>query len=123
MSIKTTFMPSNWVLHDDKTVTFWVNQTNSNRATKFGLKPTGISNQGAGNGFGAEKLKFIEYSFKIPRDAEILNEQTGSTISWKFMIDGITIVLTYRNQYESKNWRYIGGRKSIEQINALLSRN
>jgi len=120
MSLKTTFMPSNWALHDDKTVTCWVNQTNSNRAIKFGLIPTGRSNLGASNGLSVEKIKYIEYSFKIPKNADIKKEQTGSTISWNFVIDGITIALTYRNQYESKNWRYVGMRRNVETLDKML---
>lgn len=119
MSAKNTFIPLNWVIDDNKFVTCWVTSANATRAAKFKLVPTGKSNMGTGIGFGADKIKYFEFAFQIDNDAEIHKEQTGSTISWNFSVNGVNIVLTYRNQYSNSNYR--GKTRSVENLDRLFT--
>lgn len=119
MSVKNTFIPSNWSIDDRKNVTCWVNSTNAKRATKFKLVPTGKSNLGTGSGFYTDKIKYIEFSFQIDNDVEIHKDQTGSTISWIFSVNDVNIILTHRNQYSNSNFR--GRTRSIENLDQLFN--
>lgn len=118
MSTKNTFRPSNWTISDTKVLTCWVNPENAKRATKFKLISTGKTNNGAGFGFGAELIKYTEFTVQINRDADIHKEQNGSTISWCFIVNGVMIELTHRNQYSNSNFR--GRTRSVENLDKLF---
>lgn len=118
MSLKNTFIPVKWHIDQSKNLTFWVNPHNLNKARTLGLKSTGNSREDP-----VEKIKYVEFSLKIPRDTEIKKEKSGSTYSWKFQVEnGTTIILTYGNKAH-KNIYYVGTGSGTDFVDQILGCN